>query len=257
MLLFRIIKVGLLSLFILASADSASHARALKLCTHLGFEPFVIKQGTSLTGIDIDIIIKALTNMKQPADIKAYPWSRLLSSLKNGRCDIGFALFDTEERRQYVDYIFTVPLHYSTYSLFVPKGKEFKFLRVSDVFGKTIAQNRGFSLTVGLEQAVQDGRIKRVFFDKAEAAIKLLENGRVDAVLDNDQRFRYHLKQKKKLRNFSILNIPFLPHHPAFLVVSKKSDLPNKQEIKDKLENQLKKLHLNGSILNITTKYTN
>jgi len=253
----RFVQISLITFVILFSSAQHSFARPLNICTHLGFEPFVIKEGNSLAGIDIEIIVQTLKNLKQPADIKAYPWKRLLKAIETGTCDFGFSLFDTEDRREYADYLFTIPLHYSTFSIFVPKGKEFTFNRVSDFFGMKIAHNRGFSLTIGLEQAIADGHITRMVFDDVGDALNMLEKGRVDAVLDNDARFRYYLKKKKKFHKITSLNVPFLPHHPAFIVMSKKTTFKDASNMKRKIEKQLRKLHLNGTIMNITSRYLN
>ncbi|MDV7341125.1 transporter substrate-binding domain-containing protein [Terasakiella sp. A23] len=232
-------------------------ARALKLCTHMGFEPYVIQKGQSLSGIDIDIMVAVLKSAKQPADIKAYSWPGLLKALEEGTCDAGFSLFDTEDRRAFVEYIFTVPIHYSTFSIFVKKGREFTFNRVSDFFGMKIAHNRGFALTVGLEQAISDGYITRFSFDDVKEALDMLEKGKIDAVLDNDARFRYYLKKRKKFGSIRSLSVPFLPHQPAFLVMSRRSTLSDIDAIKEMFEKRLKKLHLDGTIMNITTQYLN
>jgi len=246
-----------LGLLILPLFTMTTQARALKLCTHMGFEPYVIQKGKSLSGIDIDIMVAVLRSAKQPADIKAYTWPGLLKALETGACDAGFSLFDTEDRRTYADYIFTVPIHYSTFSIFVKKGREFTFNRVSDSFGMKIAHNRGFALTVGLEQAIADGHITRFAFDDVKEALNLLEKGKIDAVLDNDARFRYYLKKRKKFGKIRSLSVPFLPHQPAFLVMSRKTTLDDPKAMKDLLADKLKQLHLNGTIMNITTNYLN
>ena len=253
----KILKLWAFSLLILLCGLARADANQLTLCTHLGFEPYVIQAGKKLKGIDIDIVVAMLKEAKQPADIKVYPWKRLLRAIEEGKCDAGFSLFDTEERREYADYLFTVPVHYSTFSIFVRHGREFEFNRVSDFFNMRIAHNRGFALTIGLEQAIADGHIKRFEFDDAEEALNMLESGRIDAVLDNDARFRYYLKKRKKFNVIKALSVPFLPHQPAFLVMSKKSSLPNRDAIKDLLEDSLKQLHLNGTIMEITTDYLN
>jgi polar amino acid transport system substrate-binding protein len=232
-------------------------ARPLHLCTHAGFEPYVIQKNNSLNGIDIDIILSILNNLKQSAQIDAYPWKRLIRMIQNGQCDMGFSLFDTDDRRAYAEFLFSVPMHYSTFSVFVKRGNKFKFNRISDFFNMKVAHNRGFALSVGFEQAIADGRIRRVMFDQAEHAVKLLESGRVDAILDNEARFRYYLKKHKKLGKIKSLNIPFMPHQPTFLVLSRKSDMPNLDQIKKRFEAEIKKLHLDGTILAITNKYLN
>lgn len=255
--MIKIIKTGLITLLILLFHDQKAHARPLNICTYLGFEPFVIQKGKSITGIDVEVIVQALTNVKQSANIKAMSWQRMTNALKEGTCDVGFSLFDTEERRDYADYIFSVPIHYSTLNVFVKKNRKVSFDQVTDFFGLKIAHHENFSLTLGLEMAIKDGHIKRLKFDKISKGLKMLESGQIDAIVDNDLRFKYYLKKHKKNGRIRAHNVPFLPHHPAFLVLSKAADIKNREKVKATLETQLKKLRLNGTILDITTKYVN
>ncbi|WP_165602643.1 substrate-binding periplasmic protein [Candidatus Terasakiella magnetica] len=255
--MLKLFKIVCLSFALLIGFYQKSQARDLRICTHIGFEPYVIKDGTSLKGIDIDIVLAILKKMKQSAEINAYPWKRLLASIKSGQCDVGFSLFDTEQRREYADYIFTVPLHYSTFSVFVRNDKAFNFNRITDFFGKKIAHNRGFALSVGFEQAIADKKLERITFDNASNAVLMLERGRIDAIIDNEARFRYYLKKHNKLKHIKSLTIPFMPHHPAFLVVSRNSDMDDIEAIKQRLETELKNLHLDGTIMRITTQYLN
>jgi len=255
--LCRAFKLSTILFLFLSLYTLQAQARPLHLCTHAGFEPYVIQGKNSLTGIDIEIILAILNNLEQSAEIKAYPWKRLISLLKNGECDMGFSLFDTDERRDFARYLFTVPMHYSTFSVFVRRSNPLKFNRISDFFNLRIAHNRGFALSVGFEQAIADGKIKRLQFDNAKSAIKMLENGRIDAIIDNEARFRYYLKKQNKLGKIKSLNIPFMPHQPAFLVLSRKSNMADINKIRRRFEKQLKKLHLNGTILSISNKYLN
>ncbi len=237
--------------------SAMAETKVLQLCTQSGFEPYVIKHKNSLTGIDIDIIVQILKDLKQPGEIKAYPWKRMVSLLKSGECDLAFSLFDTQSRREFASFIFTVPMHYSTFSVFVRQDKMFRFNKISDFFGLKVAHNRGYALTIGFEQAIADHRLERVFFDDAQYAIKMLEAGRIDAILDNEARFRYYLKKHNKLGTIKSLSIPFMPHRPAFLALSRNSKLMQPLTLKKKVERELRKLHLNGTILKITTKYLN
>ena len=238
-----IIKFIFLVVFFLFPSISYAKTQPLQICTHLGFAPYIIHENKKLQGIDIDIVLHILRELKQDAEINPYPWKRLLELAKVGKCDIAFALFDTSDRRSDYDYLFSVPIHYSTFSVFVPKQKTFRFQTVSDFFGKTVAHNRGFSLSIGLEQAIRDQKIKRVLYDDLNTAIHLLENNRIDAIIENDARFRYHLKQKRMIHKYKALDLPFLPHQPAFIVFSKSSQYPNLKELKASFENILKKMH--------------
>ncbi|WP_417831156.1 substrate-binding periplasmic protein [Terasakiella sp.] len=253
----RAFKLSAILFLFLSLFALQAQARPLQICTHSGFEPYVIQGKDSLTGIDIEIVLAILNNLKQPAEIKAYPWKRLISLIENGECDMGFSLFDTDDRRDFARYLFTVPMHYSTFSVFVRRSNPLKFNRISDFFNLRIAHNRGFALSVGFEQAIADGKIKRLQFDNVKSAIKMLENGRIDAIIDNEARFRYYLKKQNKLGIIKSLNIPFMPHQPAFLVLSRKSNMTDIDKIRRRFERELKTLHLNGTILAISNKYLN
>jgi len=251
------VKILAVVMLLVNLSPTSAEARSLNMCTHMGFEPYVISSKNSLSGIDIDIVLALLNNLKQPAEIKAYPWKRLIAEIENGTCDMAFSLFDTDERRAFADYLFTVPIHYSTFSVFVKRNTNLHFNRISDFFNLKIAHNRGFALSIGFEQAIADGKIKRMLFDNADSAIKMLANGRIHAIIDNEARFRYYLKKQNMLGQIKSLTIPFMPHRPAFLVVSRQSDMPGLDKIKARFERELKKLHLNGTILEITSKYLN
>lgn len=250
-------RIFLVGLVILLLASPVAFAKELIFCTHKGFEPYVLQEGKSLSGIDIDIVVAILKRARQPANIEVYNWSSLIKKLKDGTCDVGFSLFDTQDRRIFVEYLFEVPVHYSTFRVFVKQGKKMNFNRVSDFFSLKIAHNKGFALTVGLEQAIADRRIQRFEFENVAEAVKMLESGKIDAVLDNEARFRYYLKKKNKLSKITGLGVPFLPYEPAFMVMSRQSKITDRAKIRDLLEANLKELHLDGTVRQIRTRYLN
>jgi polar amino acid transport system substrate-binding protein len=253
----ELLRIFLVGLVILLLASPVVSAKELMFCTHKGFEPYVLQEGKVLNGIDIDIVVAILKRARQPAKIEVYSWQRLIQKLKDGTCDVGFSLFDTQDRRQFVEYLFEVPVHYSTFRVFVKQGKKLNFNRISDFFGLKVAHNKGFALTIGLEQAIADRRIQRFEFENVADALKMLESGKVDAVLDNEARFRYYLKKQGKLAKIKGLSVPFLPYEPAFMVISRQSKITDRVKIRDLLEANLKELHLDGTIRQITTRYLN
>lgn len=244
-------------IYLLFLTTTSAQAKSLNLCTHKGFEPFVIINSQQVSGIDIDVIYALFKKYQQDYNLKVYPWQRLIEGLKSGDCDMAFSLFDTEERREFANYIFTIPLHYSTFNVFTLKDKTFPFTQVKDLFGKTIAHNRGFSLTVSLDGAIKQGLIKRREFDNPSTAVKLLLSKRADAIIDNEHRFRYYLKKHGKNTQIRALGAPFFPHRPAFLVLSRKSKIKDPLQLKQKLETGLKELYLDGTINKITQSYIN
>ncbi|MDV7341126.1 transporter substrate-binding domain-containing protein [Terasakiella sp. A23] len=217
----RIVVAFLLMLSVYAQADEK--ADVLNVCTHLGFQPFVIHDGNELSGIDVDTVKYLLHEIDQPYKLSLLPWARLIYALKNGSCDVGFSLFDREDRREYVKYVFAVPIHTSTFRVFVLKDSELLFEKVSDLFGLRVSYNRGFSLIHELNMGIESHSIARVEFDNPKSALNMLFAGRVDVILENELRIQYYLRRMGLEEGVKSLDVPFMPHEPAFLVLSKKS----------------------------------
>ncbi len=227
----------------------------IKVCTHLGFEPYVIHQGNTLSGIDVDIVKTLFQQENMEIELVAFPWARVLVALKEGDCQIGFSLFDRESRRHFVDFIFGEPLHISIHKVFVKKGTEFEFEKVSDLFGRKIGHNRGFSMSHALELGIEARSIHLVEYDDPKGAINMLHVGRIDAILDNEMRINYYLKNLDLADTVTALDIPFLAHQPAFLVLSKKANLKSADTLKSRLNKRLTILKRDGIIDEIINKY--
>lgn len=225
-------------------------------CTHLGFEPYVIKDQKKLSGIDIDIVHELIERAHLDAEITLLPWARLLHSLQNGSCDAGFSLFDSDPRRHYVDYIFSAPIHVSNIVLFTRKGKEFRFEKISDIYNHTIAYNRGFRFSHELNMSIENRFIPHQEYDNLKSAISMLLAGRIDAILENEVRVNYFLKSYGVEEKLSQLNVPFMPLEPAFLVLSKKTQVSDPTALKWKLEKILSQMSESGRLKEITEKYT-
>jgi len=114
---------GAIFLMFSSTVHAQNNSDNLLVCTHLGFEPFVIHEGKNISGIDVDIVEYALKETGLDYKLVSLPWARLIHALKNGDCDVGFSLFDREDRRDFVKYVFNVPIHTSTFRVFVNKQK--------------------------------------------------------------------------------------------------------------------------------------
>lgn len=236
------------------TAHAQDIGRPVYVCSHLGFEPYVIPEGQELSGIDIDIVEEALNRAEISHEIVALPWARLISSLKSGTCDIGFSLFDRSFRREFANYLFDVPIHTSNIRVFSLKENNMHFEKVSDLFGLNVAHNRGFSLTYELEFGVEARKIQRFPYDDPQSALNMLHAGRIDMILENEQRLAYYLKKQGGKDNVISQDIPFLSHEPAFLVISKASQF-NATDLHSRLKKSLIEMEDSGRIDEINQKY--
>lgn len=235
-------------------ANASDRPDVVTVCTHLGFEPYVIHSGQDLSGIDIEIVEIALTKSGLDYDLQALPWARLIAALKNGNCDIGLSLFDRQERRNYAKFVFEVPIHTSNIRVFSLKDHPLDFEKVSDLFGLRVAHNRGFSLTYELDLGVEARHIQRISYDHPQSALNMLFAGRIDVILENEMRIWHYLKDADLRENVISQDIPFLSHEPAFLVVSKQTHF-DADRLHEVLKKALIDMEKSGKIQEITDKY--
>lgn len=246
-----VIGVGLLIL------STPVQARPLTVCSHLGFEPYVIHEDKTVKGLDVDIVSRALRGSGYEAKFVYLPWLRLLRSLENGSCDIGYSLFDRENRRADMHYFYDVPVHFSTFQVFTLLDRKFPYQEVEDLFGMKVAFNRGFAMTHELDKALATNKVEKVEYDSVNSAFNMLFAGRVDAIIDNQTRIKYflrHMALKNKVRN---LDIPFFPYRPAFLVFSKRSTFPDLKAVRERVATEMIRMEKSGEIEAIKASYTN
>jgi len=88
-----------------------------------------------------------------------------------------------------------VPMHYSASYIFVKKGKEFKFDSITDLYGKTIGNLRGFVVSKEFDKAVED---KKIIIEEVESRQQNINKtlvDRIDGFVSNDASTMLLLKE--------------------------------------------------------------
>ena len=151
----------------------------LTLATVDNFPPFSYMDKGRLTGIDVELIHEMARRLDISVRIQAYPWARVMSSVKRGEVDGAFAAFDTQERQRFCLYVGM--LHAEEFYLFARKDNEFPYAQISDLYGKRVGIDRGVFVSDAFEQAVAAGRIAREEVnDMGMINIRKLNAGRID-----------------------------------------------------------------------------
>lgn len=227
----------------------------LSFVTDDDFPPFGFVEDGVSKGIDYDIVKELAKRLDVEIEIKFVPWKRLLKMTEEGSCDGSFSLFDTEERRGFSIYADAVPVHYSTYSLFTAKGKEFSFDKVEDLYGRTIGMNAGFNISKEFDDAVKAGKIKIEEIEGSEKNIKKVLAGRTDAFVGNYHVTLYTAERLGMKNKISVLDNPVKAERGAFLVISKKSGIEKKEELVKKINQTMKEMKKDGTIDKLHNKY--
>jgi polar amino acid transport system substrate-binding protein len=205
-------------------------------------------------GIDAEIISTLFNRCNYSVDIAFYPWKRLINSLKNGEIDIGGPGFKTPSREQFAIYLDT-PLNYATFSIFVRKGESFSYNQISDLYGKTIGINRGYSISPKINELQHKGKITIMPANTAEINLNKLVYKRIDAYVGNRDAVLFKAMRMKISDKIEYLPTPINPPRPVYLMISKNASLPDKDEMIKNLNHHLKMMWIDKTIDRIIDKY--
>lgn len=245
----------LLAFFILIfTASLAFSQQTLHFATMDGFRPFTWLEDDEAKGIDVDIITEMCARMKIKCVISFYPWKRVLAYVKKGLTPVGFSAFQTPDRMEYAHFP-TYPIHYSTYSIFVRKGHEFPFQTIKDLYGKKIGMNRGFNLNREFNKAFASNDILVEEVATTEKNLIKLLAGRLDGIAANKHETLMLLKEMNASEKVVALSKPLTPPRAAYLMLSKKAKIENKQQLIEQMDETLKGMYDDGVIDHIHNAY--
>ncbi|HZX18506.1 MAG TPA: transporter substrate-binding domain-containing protein [Pseudomonas sp.] len=241
-------------LMVIASCTHAAESpTALRFATVDNFPPFSYMENGNLTGIDIDLVYEMARRINISVQIQTYPWARVMGSVKSGEFDGAFAAFETAERQAFCLYVGV--LHVEEFYLFVRKDNAFPYTQIPDLYGKRVGIDRGVYVGEAFERAVNDGRIAlEEVNDMGMINIRKLNAGRIDAVIGDLGVMNYHLKLLGLEQRIVALQ-PIREPTPAYLVLSKASQLKNKVELQDRMRRALHDMWNDGTYHLIYNRY--
>ena len=154
--------------------------------------PMTYEDGGVCKGLFPDLLQEIANRAGFRATVKLYPFRRLLAYLQEGRIDGAISVYYKKEREAFLIYS-TAPVLISNTRLFVIKGQDFSFDKISDLFEKRVGVISGWALKNSeLEQAIQE---KKIFVDETthyEAGLKKLMAKRIDCFVAGEQLTWYH-----------------------------------------------------------------
>ena len=216
-----------------ATADD-SEKLVVRVGTSPTYPPFESEENGELVGFDIDLIKKIAEVEDFEVEFVSMQFDGLIPALKNGQVDmlVG-AITITEERLQAVD--FSNAYYRSGLSVLTLPDSGIK--GYEDLEGKLVGIQKGTSsYNYLIQNGFNESNIKQ--YADISTAYTALENGGIDAILyDNPSNIYYLLTQDTEAEIVGdILNGEYygMPIHP------------DKPELKEKVNNGLKKLQENG-----------
>lgn len=237
-------------LLIVSSISFAADKPLYFVCGE-GFPPFSYKENNEIKGMDVETVLEMAERLNIKVKIELKPWNRVLSMTELGKCDGAFSCFKTEQRQRFA--LYTAPVNYSTYSIFVKKGNEFEFSSITDLYGKLFGKNRGLAVSDEFDQAVKEGKISVIEISSNLVDLAMLN--RFDMFVDNLLLTQYQLKKKNLSGQITPLPRPVTKARGAYLIISKASAVKEKEALINKMTKVLKEIHSDGTIQKIQYKY--
>lgn len=236
-----------------ASPYAGETLPVLRLASVDNIPPYVYREDGELTGLSVDIMQELARRGGFEVSIEVYPWARVLLLTEQGKVDGAFSAYRTEARDKV--YIYTGIVHFDELRLAVKKGHEFPFAGIENLHGMKIGKGRGVHVSDAFNDAVAQGYILLSESDDMRMTnIKKLHEGRLDAVVGSPVAM---MDYARKLGYDDIVLLPgeLKEAIPAYLVLSRKGPLEDKDMWRDKLTRLLNEMHTDGTIADIYRKY--
>lgn len=243
--------------FILALAVlvTSAQARTPRFVADIDFAPYSMITEGAPAGIDIDVLNEAAKRAGITLDIQFKNWDTLINMVEKGECDGAFSLFHSPEREKKLMFMEAVPVHYSDYVLFTKVGKNFSFRSYDDLSGKIIGKIDGISLGDEFDEALAQKKMTIKTYPDPSSALRGLLMGEIDAYAGNIDVTYYRLKTMGMTSSIVYLPKKILSQKPAYLVMSRASDLENKEEVIQQLERALDQMRKDGTYSKIARRY--
>jgi polar amino acid transport system substrate-binding protein len=203
----------------------------------LGIEPDILEELSRRTGIKYELF--------------RMPFKRIKASLEFGCIDASLGGWKWPDREVYGTYM-DRPMAYDFFRLYVIRGREFNFDKVEDLFDKKIGKLHAVNVYPEMDNAIKEGKMEVLEVNKRNRLIKMLELGRLDAMLSSS------IATTHELSVLGITNVVALPKmltkpQGTYIWFSKKSAID--PSIIERFNQAMEDMHQDGTIERILQKY--
>ena len=239
--------------WMLATAHNAFAQATEITCYSDVFAPYVVQNGSTISGIDTDAIAEAGRRVGVKVTFKTLPWVRLEKEIEKGAnstVDCAFAYTLTEARQAYMVFT-TTAIKQSVLSIYARKDSFPNYKGLADIKGKTLGIRRGFKLPPDLQTMVDKHEITIDEINQDDQNFQKLSKGRVDAILSNQDVAATALRQTG-MENIVALNPPILSI-ATFVVFNKAKN--NLAPLVPMFDKGIAEINADGTYKKIRAKY--
>ncbi len=237
----KIICVALASVMLLAMSGCAEKEKTtLVMATNAEFPPYEYREGDQIVGIDAEIAQAIADDLGLELVIEDMAFDSIIAAVQSGKADMGVAGMTIDEDRL-KNVNFSTP--YTTAAQVVIVGSESEIASPADLVGKKIGVQLGTTGDI-FAGDIEDATIER--FNKGFEAVQSLTQGKIDAVIIDNEPAKVFVSQSDGLR---ILEEEYTVEEYA-IAVSK-----NNTELLDSINASLARLEESGKLDEIINKY--
>ncbi|QEH70718.1 basic amino acid ABC transporter substrate-binding protein [Cellulosilyticum sp. ST5] len=242
--LFKVVSligISVLTMGLFVGCGSSKDSKVLVMGTNAEFEPFEYREGTDIVGFDVDIAKAIADKMGKELKIEDMAFDSLLLALGSDKIDfVAAGLTVDDERKKQADFTQT---YFKSKQVIIVKADNTEISTVDNLVGKTVGVQLGTTGDLAIS-AVEGVEVIRL--DKGTQAVADLQNGKVDAVVIDEEPAKKMIAGKDDLK---IIEAPFVEEEYAIAI--KKGD----QALVDEMNKALDDLKASGEYDTIYEKY--
>lgn len=213
----------------------------LVMATNAEFPPYEYYDGDKVVGIDAEFAAAIAEKLGMELKIEDMAFDSIIPAVQGGKADMGVAgMTVDEDRKTQVDFTDT---YYTGRQVIIVK-EDSTIAGPDDLAGKKIGVQQGTTGDIYTTDDYGDENIER--FNKGMEAVQALQQGKVDAVVIDDQPAKTFVKENEGLK---ILETEYVEEEYA--IALKKGN----NELLEKVNKAIKELKEDGTLDKIIAKY--
>ncbi len=190
---------GMLVLLMVSLSSTTVPAQSEKVIVAVdnGYPPYMYGTKENAKGLYPEQIKAVFSRIGVEVDVQALPWKRALRAGEEGTAAVG-GIYKNKKRLKIYDY--SQPIFEETLAIYVSKGAAFPFRELSDLEGKNIGINRGWSYGEAFDNARKEDLFRVQEANTNQANFQKLVSKRIDCFIV-DQLAASQIIRRKNLRD--------------------------------------------------------
>lgn len=227
-------------------SDTTDEGGKLIMATNAAFPPYEYYEGGEIVGIDAEVAAKIAEKLGMTLEISDMEFNSIIPALQSNKADIGMAgMTVNEDRLKNVDFTTS----YATGVQVVILTEDSPIKSLEDLQGKKIGVQESTTGDIYASDTPENGGFGEenvARFSKGADAVLALTQGKVDAVIIDNEPAKVFVKQTEGLK---ILETEYVVEDYA-IAVNK-----GNTEMLEKVDTALKELIEDGTVKSIIDKY--